>query len=122
MSQKSHVVVTLGVWLLVILTAPIIWFVVTPLSAQMLILGAATSLMSLSMIQRATTSSLNRDEGTRYGYVLRQQLLRYGLFIGILVAVYLLNIEPFDYLFLVLGFSSAKLVLILYTLFKGGNL
>ena len=122
MSQKSHVVVTLGVWLLVILIAPIIWFVVTPLSAQMLILGAATSLMSLSMIQRATTSSLNRDEGTRYGYVLRQQLLRYGLFIGILVAVYLLNIAPFDYLFLVLGFSSAKLVLILYTLFKGGNL
>ena len=122
MSQKSHVVVTLGVWGLVILAAPIIWLLITPLSAQMLILGAATSLMSLSMIQRSTTASLNKEEGTRYGYVLRQQLLRYGLFMAILVTVYYLGIEPLEYLFLVLGFSSAKIVLILYTLFKGGNL
>lgn len=122
MSQKSHIIVTLGVWGFVIVAAPLLWILVAPISAQMLILGAATSLMSLSMIQRAAASSVAREEGTRYSYVLVQQLLRYGLYLGILIAVYLLNIELIDYLFLVLGFSSAKLVLILYTLFKGGNL
>lgn len=122
MSQKSHIIVTLGVWGFVIVAAPLLWIFVAPISAQMLILGAATALMSLSMIQRAAASSVARAEGTRYSYVLVQQLIRYGLYLGILLAVYLLNIEPIDYLFLVLGFSSAKLVLIIYTLFKGGNL
>jgi hypothetical protein len=122
MSQKSHVIVTIGVWLFVLIASPIIWIVVSPLSGQMMILGAATSLMSLSMLQRSAATSVAKEEGTRYAYVLRQQVLRYGLYIGILVAVYLLNIEPLDYLFLVLGFSSAKFVLILYTLFKGGQL
>jgi len=122
MSSKSHIMVTLGVWLFVLVAAPLLWFLVSPLSAQMVILGAATSLLSLSMIQRATASSLNRPEGSRFSYVMRQQLLRYGVFMGILVTVYFLDIEPIDYLFLVLGFSSAKIVLILYTLHKGGNL
>lgn len=122
MSQKSHVIVTLGVWAFVIVASPLIWIFISPLAGQMVILGAATSLMSLSLLQRSAASSVARQEGTRYAYVLRQQMIRYGLYVAILVTVYLLGIEPLDYLFLVLGFSSAKVVLILYTLFKGGNL
>ena len=122
MSQKSHVIVTLGVWAFVIVASPLIWIFISPLSGQMIILGAATSLMSLSLLQRSAATSVTRQEGTRYAYVLRQQLIRYGLYLAILVTVYFLGIEPLDYLFLVLGFSSAKVVLILYTLFKGGNL
>jgi hypothetical protein len=121
MKQEVYSMVAIGAWVLALIVTPLVWWLLNATYAQMYLLGIATSMLNLSLLIKSSRQSLIRPEGSRQGYVISQQVIRYAIYIGVFVAALWLQIDSFGYLFLLMGFLSVKLVLVLYTLFKGGN-
>jgi hypothetical protein len=121
MKQEVYSIVAIGAWVLALVVTPLVWWLLNATYAQMYLLGLATSMLNLSLLIKSSRQSLMRPEGSRQGYVIAQQVIRYAIYLGVFVAALWLQIDSFGYLFLLLGFLSVKLVLVLYTLSKGGN-
>ena len=122
MNQAVYSKVAIGVWGISIVTVPLLWFVFGSAYAQSYLLGAATSMLNLSLLIKSSRRALERPEGSRQGYIMSQQVVRMGLYIAVLIAAFLIDTDALGYLFLLFGLLSVKIVLVVYTLFKGGNL
>lgn len=122
MSQAIYSKVAIGVWGIGFIVVPLLWVIFGAQFAQLYLLGAATSMLSLSLLIKSSRRALERPVGSRQGYIMSQQVLRTGLYIGVLIAAFYIGAEPLGYLFLLFGLLSVKIVLVLYTLYKGGNL
>jgi hypothetical protein len=114
--------VAIGVWALGFVVVPLAWILLGSQYAQNYLLGAATSMLNLSLLIKSSRQALERPEGRRQGYIMSQQVVRMGLYIAVLVAASFIGIDALGYLFLLFGLLSVKIVLVVYTLFKGGNL
>jgi len=122
MNQSMYSKVAIGVWAFGFVVVPLLWVFLGPQYAQNYLLGAATSMLNLSLLIKSSRNALDRPEGRRQGYIMSQQVLRMGLYIAVLIAAFVVGIDSLGYLFLLFGLLSVKIVLVVYTLFKGGNL
>lgn len=122
MKQEVYSNVAIGVWVLAMVVTPLVWWLLSASFAQMYLLGVATAMLNLSLLIKSSRQALNRPEGTRQGYILTQQVIRYVIYIAVFGAALWMQAESFGYLFLLLGFLSVKMVLVLYTLSKGGSI
>jgi hypothetical protein len=122
MNQAVYSKVAIGVWAIGFIAVPLLWLLFGASYAQSYLLGAATSMLNLSLLIKSSRRALDRPEGSRQGFILSQQVLRMGLYIAVLVAAFFIGTDPLGYLTLLFGLLSVKIVLVLYTLFKGGNL
>jgi len=122
MNQTVYSKVAIGVWGIGIIVVPLLWWVFGANYAQSYLLGLATSMLNLSLLIKSSRQALERPQGRRQGYIMSQQVLRMGLYIGVLIAAFFIGTDALGYLFLLFGLLSVKIVLVLYTLFKGGNL
>jgi hypothetical protein len=121
MKQDVYSNVAIGVWVLAIVVTPLVWWLLGATFAQMYLLGVATAMLNLSLLIKSSRQALDRPVGARQGYILTQQVLRYAIYLVVFGAALWMQVESFGYLFLLLGFLSVKMVLVLYTLSKGGN-
>jgi hypothetical protein len=122
MKQEIYSAVAVGVWGLSFVMVPLLWVLLGASFAQSFLLGVATAMLNLSLLIKASRQSLERPVGARQGYVIRQQALRYAIYLGVLLAAWWMNWDAFGFLFLLFGLLSVKIVLVLYTVWKGGNL
>jgi hypothetical protein len=122
MNQAVYSKVAIGVWAIGFIAVPLLWLLFGASYAQSYLLGAATSMLNLSLLIKSSRRALDRPEGSRQGFILSQQVLRMGLYIAVLVAAFFIGTDALGYLALLFGLLSVKIVLVLYTLFKGGNL
>jgi hypothetical protein len=122
MNQSIYSKVAIGVWAIGFVVVPLLWVFFGAQYAQNYLLGAATSMLNLSLLIKSSRNALERPEGRRQGYIMSQQALRMGLYIAVLIAAFVVGFDPLGYLFLLFGLLSVKIVLVVYTLFNGGNL
>ncbi len=122
MNQAVYSKVAIGVWGISFVAVPLLWVLFGASYAQSYLLGAATSMLNLSLLIKSSRRALERPEGSRQGYIMSQQVLRMGLYFAVLIAAFFIGTDPLGYLALLFGLLSVKIVLVLYTLSKGGNL
>jgi hypothetical protein len=93
-----------------------IWVFAEYAMAVSFLIGFAASLFNYRMLTNSTRNALERPVGSRQGYIVFNQLIRFGIYFVVLLGAYLL--KQVDIIYAFVGMLSVKIVMFVYILLK----
>ncbi len=93
-----------------------IWLFAEYAFAVSFLIGFAASIFNYRLLSNSTRNALNRPVGSRQGYIVAQQLIRFMIYFVVLLGAYFL--EQINIIYTFIGMLSVKIVMFVYILLK----